>query len=299
MSRNGVLAYLAAPNSYAGAVTELAWIARDGTVEPIGFEGTHDLGLLLSPDERRVAVGRFEGGEAQVWVYDLERGTKDQLTHEGQSTNPSAWSRDGRRIVVTSTVRGNWDLFSVPADGSGAPTAIVDSPNDETQWTWSAKEDFAAYEGYGPESGVDIWVRREGEPGSAARFTSAPGDEKFPRISSDGRWLGYVKNNAVYIERFPQGGGRVKLTDDVAEYHWSASSNEIYYRKETTLYSVPYGEEGGELRLGKPVRLFDEPDLLGWFPARDGSRFLVQRVVPEHRPRPVIRIAMDGPGELR
>jgi len=95
-----------------------AWIDRDGRVS-YAVEGIQSLiDLALSPDGERIA---FQDRDDSLWALDLRRGTRVRLTQGNEGLNGYAvWSRDGSRVLFGSIRTGDWELYSVPADGGSA-----------------------------------------------------------------------------------------------------------------------------------------------------------------------------------
>jgi hypothetical protein len=69
---------------------------------------------VLSPDGARAVVRHL----VDLWIHDLQRGTRSRLTTgEGSNILP-LWNHDGSRIVFASNRGGDWDIYAQPADGS-------------------------------------------------------------------------------------------------------------------------------------------------------------------------------------
>ena len=95
----------------------------------------------LSPDGRRVAVTGTEGGYTDIWIHDVERGTKTRLTFDpAQDTSP-AWSPSGDQVAFNGD-RGKRCCYGghlcpkVP-DGSGEEQRLVAGPLPEGVADWS------------------------------------------------------------------------------------------------------------------------------------------------------------------
>src|SRR5207244_2053810 len=87
VSATGTLAYV--PNSIGRM--QLVWVDRTGHATPLRDETAYEYAYpRLSPDGRRLAVG----SENQIWIYDLQRGTRSRLTAGGFNFVP-VWSADG------------------------------------------------------------------------------------------------------------------------------------------------------------------------------------------------------------
>ena len=87
---------------------DLLWFTRDG--KPVGALAEQERYYYpaLSPDEGRLAVALFNGGQgiANIWVLDLKRGTKSRLTFAGGFQLGALWSHDGKNAVLRRRRRG-------------------------------------------------------------------------------------------------------------------------------------------------------------------------------------------------
>jgi serine/threonine-protein kinase len=95
VSDNGILAYL----SGGGEGTDrVVWVDRAGRQTPVdsGWHGQFTT-AELSPDDGRVALSQFRGGELQVAVKDLPAGPLSRLSAGGLAADRPAWTPDGPR----------------------------------------------------------------------------------------------------------------------------------------------------------------------------------------------------------
>jgi Tol biopolymer transport system component len=111
---------------------------RGTAVRDLGVQGE---GAVWSPDGSRVAFASHTGdGNWAVWVINADGGNPRQLTFPrltqpagANGDAPGAWSRDGQRVVYSSVVRGDREVYVMNADGSGKRRVTrlrgPDSPN--------------------------------------------------------------------------------------------------------------------------------------------------------------------------
>ena len=112
----------------------LAWVDRNGAVEPLPLSSRPYLSPRISPDGRRFLV--WTQGDRNVWVHDLTRGVTTRLTFEGRNAR-AIWTPDGTRITYASAVAGADNLFWRPADGSGTADRLASSELQQAPGAWT------------------------------------------------------------------------------------------------------------------------------------------------------------------
>lgn len=70
-----------------------------------------------SPDDRRIAFSAWtQGGYRDLWLYDLERGRAERLTHDRAIDGEPTWSPDGRWIFFSSDRSGIYNIYAIDPD---------------------------------------------------------------------------------------------------------------------------------------------------------------------------------------
>ena len=256
----------------------MVYVDRDGQATPL-FDQTGDYRYLsLSPDGRRLAVTIRRNLRGEVWVYELDRGTRSRLTADGGGLFP-VWYPDGERVTF-STAEGT--IFIKGADGSGEPERVdVDSRAFEPHWSPDGQTLVFSVIDRATES-YDIKAWRDGV---VTPVVAGPFNESTPRFSPDGRWLAYMSDESgrleIYAQAFPGPGEKWTLsTEGGKESVWSRDGTEIFYRDGDRMMVVPLQIEP-TFRPGAPRMLFETPfsSNPGGYPnydvSLDGSRFIM------------------------
>ncbi len=274
LAATGALAYV--PGSGGdGADRSLVWVDSAGREEPVttpasAFETVH-----LSADGTRAVLSTSAqgGGNADVWISDLARGTLTRLTTGPGYDGSPLWSPDGQRVAFASNRNGAMEVLWQAADGSGDPETLVTFEPSVTNvvpgdWSPDGSQLLVAIgEGNQP---LGIGIVSVGDPASWRYLVQTPAGEHSPTISPDGRWLAYGSRETgsyeVYVQRFPDGGGRQQLS--VGGGHtpkWSSDGHSLTYIRSqpsgpsvaVTRVSVTGGAGASEpLTFGNPVDLF-------------------------------------------
>jgi len=287
VSKSGTLAF----NPEDPARRTLVWVDREGRAEPLKREESQYEFPRISPDGSRIAFEELR----DLWVMDLERGTRSRLTSKATNTRP-VWTRDGESIVFSSTRSEGWNLYSTSVQGTGEPVLVAASeyPQFVHSVSPSPRATLAVVQN-NPVTGLDIWVLPPGE--EPRRFQTSPFKETEPQFAPDGRFLAYVSDESgreeVYVQSYPSTGDRWQIsTEGATEPLWSRDGKELFFRHGRTLLAVNVTTDPTFELVGIPQALFDgnyhssttyhggaEYDV-----SRDGTRFLMIRREPDSIP---------------
>jgi len=167
LSDAGVLVYVTEEFGDALDTSSLAWVDRNGAVQPLEAPPRPYLFFKLSPEGERVAVG-ITGARSAVWVYDIPTGSLNSLTFEsdGASSIP-VWVGGGDRIAFLSQREGPRNLFWKAVDFGSPAQRLTESR--KTHYASSASHDgkWLAYTEYDPASPRDgdlVVLSLDGDP---------------------------------------------------------------------------------------------------------------------------------------
>ena len=290
VSRTGVLV----SRSGSSEATQLTWFDRQGeqlgTVGPIANYSVP----WLSPDENRVAFSSAApgGGDSDIWLIDLARGTPTRFTFDPSPDLSPVWAPDGDRVLFTSLRDGHGNLYQRAASGGGADEVLVQSDFSKMPNDWSADGKFILYQELNPTTSNDLWVFPVAGGQKQFPFLQTPFDERQGRFSPDGRWIAYTSNESgpweVYVRSFPDSGGKWQVsTNGGGQPQWRRDGRELFYLSaDRKVMSVEVRGSGPTFDAGTPKELFtlhiQSVGLLGprnfYAAARDGQRFLVVSV---------------------
>jgi Tol biopolymer transport system component len=294
VSASGQIAYRIGP---IGVARRLVWFDRSG--KELGAVGEPDLGQngSLSPDGRRIVMDRTVGGNVDIWVTDLQRGTSSRFTSEATIDGYPIWSPDGTRIAFGSIRGSSTNLFWRSATGGGVEQVVLVTEEGKAPTDWSRDGSFFLYRSSSPKTGFDIWaipLDRDGKPGTPFQVVQTPFEEKDAQFSPDGGWIAYESNESdrseIYVQRFPKPEGKVRISPaGGSQVRWARSGSELFYMAlDGQLMAVPVrvAADGRTMDAGAPIPLFRARvggALQGsarqqYMVSADGQRFLMNTV---------------------
>ncbi|HLJ77851.1 MAG TPA: protein kinase [Acidobacteriaceae bacterium] len=307
VSAAGVLAYQTVPD----AGNQMAWFDRSG--HNLGIAGQPNIysSPAISPDGGRLAVAVGEHGKADIWVYDLKRGTASRLTfNPAYDVNP-VWSQDGRRILFTSDRRGSWDIYQKAANGLETTQPVFQSAGQNKALDDVTSDGrYALYDTADGSAGTQLWVLplsgdRKPFPFVQGNFGATSG-----QFSPNGRYVAYTSNetgrNEVYVQTFPQPTGRWEIsTAGGAEPMWRRDGKELFYlAPDEKLMAVDVDTTSAAFQAGIPRELFQTQlvPLSYWrniyVPSPDGQRFLMITPVGKGKAEPMT-VVVNWPAVLK
>ncbi len=256
LSPTGTLMYTALS---AGQVAsdELVWVRRDGTAEPIDPGWTGDFQApALSPDGRRLAVGIVEDGAPHIWVKQLDRGPRLQISDPATGGYRPAWTSDGLEVAFGSDRGGFRSYYKGRADGRAPVELLVQGEPAINEVHFSPDGRWLVYRtGSGSTGqGRDLYAVRLGVDSAGVDSAGVSGapiplvvtefEETSPAVSPNGRWLAYVSNRSgqyeVYVRPFPNPGNMrwPVSVDGGVEPVWAHSGRELFYKSGGNLMSA-------------------------------------------------------------
>ncbi len=277
--------------------TSLVWVDRDGKIAPLSAEQDMYREVSLSPDGLKAVVRH----RVDLWIHDLQRGTRSPLTTgEGSSILP-LWSRDGKRILFASNRGGDWDIYAQAVDGSRPAEVVLKRPHD--QFPMAERPDGTLlYTEIDSKTGRDLWSLSPDGRSTPVRVT--PFNETNGQFSRDS--LAYSSDesgrNEIYVQSYPGGTDRIPVsTQGGILPWWSSDGKELFYVTGDAVVAVARQADG---TFGAARRLFDRSNFLlnhrfhNYAASTDGRRFLMIRRDPGSIPRQ-LNVILNWPQTAR
>ncbi len=287
VSQNGLLCYARGTDWLIER--RLVWVDRQGNIEPLSLPPGSYAEPCLSPDEKRLALTKHEGGSYNLWVHEFGSGTTRQLTFESSNFGP-IWSPDGDWLAFTSFRHGPFTIFRVPVDRH-QPEQLLHRPAvDEVAGAWSPDGKHLLFTRDNPLTGTNLWLLSLEDRDHPRLLLSETGDELDPRVHPGGKWFAYTSDasgrSEVFVRPFPEPGGVTPVsTDGGSDPRWSSDGSELFYRNGSELMAVEVQTQP-DFRASQPVLLFESDhfrnpiSLISYDVASDGRFLMVEN--PQH-----------------
>jgi eukaryotic-like serine/threonine-protein kinase len=229
-SQNGTIAYL--PGEGASG-TNLVLYDRDGNV--IGIVGERAIfnSPKFSTDGGRIVVDIFDNKTRanNIWVYDIQRGARTQITFDGLNASDPIWSPDGQSIIYSKSNGRIENLNMKPSTGAGSEQTLYQSTHQMIPTSWSPDGKYLTYFNRGE---YDLWVLPLEDAVAAIPFLQSPSVLGSPVLSPDGKWIAYDSNESgrseIYVRPFPGPGGKWQIsTAGGTRPRWRNDGREIFY----------------------------------------------------------------------
>ncbi len=277
---------------------QLVWYDREG--KQVGAVDTPTQVSIgedpqISPDGKRLLVKKppSDGGQTNIWVEDLEKGTTLRIT--STFSQMPLWSPDGNRIAYNCNV----GICLKNANGLGEAEQIFAGTNFPMQWSPDGR--YIIFLRRGVKTRLDMYaLSMTGERKETLLLNSAA-DEQNTQLSRDGKWLAYTSDETgtyeIYVQSFTDG----KLGSDRKRISTAGGKFPVWRRDGTELFFVAQNGElmassvkttGTEFEFGTPKALF-KTRMLSWTinvhevdVSPDGQRFLIGTVIGERTAPP-------------
>jgi predicted Ser/Thr protein kinase len=255
---NGTLAYLPSLDLETYPVL---WLDAAGKTTPLIQKPDAYFTPRASPDGKWLAYTLGgKSGKTDVWVYDLDRQTPEQLTFTGPGRSELVWAADSRHLIFADATAVWW----IRADGSGQPQQLLGNLGNPRPFSLA------------PAGRLAIVQQNEGLPDiytvpidlSDLEHPKAAKEEPFlvdptvlhddPAFSPDGKFLAYASTESgsieIFVRPFPGPGGKWKVSQSGGKFPvWSRAAHELLFLgSDDHIMAVDYSTQGDLFRAGKP-----------------------------------------------
>jgi Tol biopolymer transport system component len=205
---------------------------------------------MLSPDGTQLAVQVANGVVSRyVALVSAQGGPVNRFTFDEDSTDP-VWAPDGLSIAFASRRDGPANLYLKTVGGEGQIDTLLIRNGSQYPHSFSPDGKHLAFYEATPTTGRDIWVLTVDGSEPPRALVQTQYNERMPSIAPNGSWFAYVSNQSesdeVYVERFPQGGSRIRVTTEGGrDPVWTENGNELVFSRPGEVWSaaVVYGPD--------------------------------------------------------
>jgi serine/threonine protein kinase len=298
VSDSGTLAYLSGTiDSIDDLMFQrtLVWVDLNGNEESLPVSPDQYCHPRISPDGRQAAYTVGGATDSKIWIQDLVRNNRIQLTPDSFSAVP-LWTLEGKHVAFAS----NNGIYRKAANGTGE-SELLGSDYGRTPMpfpsSWSGDGKSLLFMGFGIFDGSASWdigvFSMEGDNSHRPLFRDTHLFTE-PKISPEGKWIAYTSDETgqteVYVCPYPvvdEVDRRLVSTNGGYSPLWSPDSRELYYRNGDAVMAVKYVTEP-TFKLDAPRVLFRGsffPQPYNYMPAvmnswdidPNGNRFLMIR----------------------
>jgi len=178
-----------------GGNDDIYVVNRDGTgLRRLTFSTAVDENPSWSPDGRHIVFdSNRDAGFSEIYRIDADGGGLVRLTDSGADYEPS-YSPDGTRIAFASGRDGNWEIYSMNADGSGQTDLTNDPADDFSAPAWAPNGSRLAFSSL-RGGNRDLYAMNANGSG-VTRLTTDAGVDDDPAWSPDGTQLAFSSDRA-------------------------------------------------------------------------------------------------------
>ncbi len=151
------------------------------------------MSISWSPDGSKLAYVSFENRRPEIIVQSLDGRSRQSIAaYEGINSAP-AWSPDGRSLLITLSKGGNPDIYVMDV-ATKRLTQLTFDAAIETEAVWSA-DGQSVFFNSDRRGQPQIFQASLANPRDLKRITFEGKYNARPSVSSDGRYLAYIRQD--------------------------------------------------------------------------------------------------------
>jgi Tol biopolymer transport system component/DNA-binding winged helix-turn-helix (wHTH) protein len=183
----------------------------------------------LSPDAKRLAFVSTRSGGAELWIADRDGANARQMTTFGRAyIRPPRWSPDGAKILISASVNGQLDLYSIDVATAQA-ARLTNDQEDEIAPAWT--HDGRAVLFGARRSGTWQVMRQSISDGSRTQLTTDGG--YAAQASPDGKTILFTRLERQGVWSMPVDGGAATLlvpgVRSAETTNWRVTANGVFF----------------------------------------------------------------------
>ena len=125
--------------------------AAGGRATRVTATDAYEATPVWSPDSRRIAYATDRNGNFDIYIMNADGSAPQRLTRNSAAEIPESFSPDGRSVLFSASIQDPvqsamfpsgrmTELYSVPADGDGAPVQVLGTPARFVSWMPGGKQ---------------------------------------------------------------------------------------------------------------------------------------------------------------
>jgi Tol biopolymer transport system component len=240
----------------------------------------------LSPDDRYAAlvIEEPETARNDLWIQDLDRGTRTRFTFDPRNEWAPVWSPDSQDLIFAASDGESGGLYRKSVTGEGTVQPLGEGWQRMSPSDWTADGQYLVVQvdaDEDPATNDDDILALPLEGGDPVPVITGPADEDGGLVSPDGRWILYNSDESgrpeVYVTRFPGPGRKYQLSRNGAfGAIWEDEGRSvIMIAPDLTVLRIPVEERGGTLEIGRETAIFRDPRVVDGDVSLSSSRALV------------------------